>query len=535
MALIPESQSFDHFRWADVVTLLRRGWPTALLVALAVTAGTYGYLMYLTNQYEANARLLVKLGRENAEVPLTVEKGGLYTTGVQKEEINSYIRLMSSRVLVADTVDAVGVERFDFRAPPPETLFGAIKYAVKQVARGAKELAIDALVLVGLKTELSERDKIIKTVQRFLDVSHERDSHVISVSLRLPDPQLAQDTIATLIDLYIERHIDLRKNADVGRVFEAQSNTYRQELAALQDRITALKVERGLSSAAEQRAAMVGRLSELEISQDTMQRRLRQLDREADAVDAQLRGMAATSVAAEDFLPNPSRQRVEERLIELRIERADLINRYSADAEPIAVIDAEIRELERLRGQQPERLSAETTVMPDDQYARLQIRRRENAIERAGLAAALEENAALIEQIRDELDHLAEGEAQLAMLEVERKVMEQKFFTNVTRREEARINEALDLQRVANVAVLTPPTVSPEPVAPKRLFIMGIGVFAGLVAGAGLALVREWISDVVHGPEDLDGLDWIEVLGEFPLGRSLAVTSEREGQLALPS
>ena len=59
--------------WMDLrAVLVHRKFTIATVFIATVLAG-YGALSVLTERYEAHGRLLVKLGRENAEVPLTVE------------------------------------------------------------------------------------------------------------------------------------------------------------------------------------------------------------------------------------------------------------------------------------------------------------------------------------------------------------------------------------------------------------------------------------------------------------------------------
>src|SRR5438874_960921 len=94
--------------WQDLYALLcRHRWIIALVFAGTVL-GTYAALQLMTERYESTASLLVKLGRENAEIPSTVLKTGLVTAGVQPEEINSEIQLLTSEPLAAAVVDKMG-------------------------------------------------------------------------------------------------------------------------------------------------------------------------------------------------------------------------------------------------------------------------------------------------------------------------------------------------------------------------------------------------------------------------------------------
>ncbi|HYU45458.1 MAG TPA: Wzz/FepE/Etk N-terminal domain-containing protein, partial [Terriglobales bacterium] len=84
----------------DLGLLLRRHAGGVLLVFAATVLGAYVTLQFLTERYETSASILVKVGRENTETPLTVQNGGFLATGVRKEEINSELELLTSRSLV---------------------------------------------------------------------------------------------------------------------------------------------------------------------------------------------------------------------------------------------------------------------------------------------------------------------------------------------------------------------------------------------------------------------------------------------------
>jgi uncharacterized protein involved in exopolysaccharide biosynthesis len=103
------------------------------------------------------------------------------------------------------------------------------------------------------------------------------------------------------------------------------------------------------------------------------------------------------------------------------------------------------------------------------------------------------------------------------MAVIERDVVEQEYLAYVRRRSEAQIDEELDMHRVANVAVLSPPVAGLTPVYPPKLLLMGISIAAGLVLGIGLALMMEWRSDVIHDPDELARIPDLPLLGVFHL------------------
>jgi uncharacterized protein involved in exopolysaccharide biosynthesis len=510
---------FPEINVRDLAQMLKRGLKTAMVVWLAIILGGYAALMYMTEQYQADAKLLVKLGRENAEVPLGVEKGGIFATGVQKEEINSYINLLTSQGLIEETVDAVGVERYLFKPEDPETLFEAVKFYVKASVRQVKQIFREVTYLLDLKKRLTDREQTAKLVQKSLSVTRDRDSNVISLELRLPDGELAEVTLNTLIDRYLERHVNLRRNVDIGRVFESQTDAYRVQLQTLQDELTRVRTEWDITSIPEQRAAMIERLQELKGTNNDRVRDLNRISSEEAAIRKQLELLPDRVISAEVYEANPSVRQIRERLVELEVRRVTVASNYRQDSEQVRRIDQEIMKLKALLAEQDVEFKGASTYEPHHQREKLLNDLADVEIKKAGLRAAIQRDAEFIEASRAELTRLSEGESRLTMLDLEWRVLQQKFLTNATRREEASIAEAMDLSRVANIAVLSPPTVSAEPVSPKRILLFAINIALGLFIGFGVAVIREWRSDLVYTETDVYRLEGIYPLGEVSLAR----------------
>jgi uncharacterized protein involved in exopolysaccharide biosynthesis len=136
----------------------------------------------------------------------------------------------------------------------------------------------------------------------------------------------------------------------------------------------------------------------------------------------------------------------------------------------------------------------------------------------AGLDASSRKQRRIVTEIQAELASLDKGEDRLEVLSRERKMAEANYLTYSKRREEARIREELDRQRVANVVLMSPPSQPIEPVAPKKVLIMAIALGVGLFLGIGFALLLDYLRDTVDTPRDLAEVEGMTFLGTFDLG-----------------
>ena len=517
---ISDIASFDAGRSVvtDLLGVVRRRKGTVLIVVLAVILGAYATVSYLTEQYEAEARLMVMLGRENVEAPLTVSNGSVFTSGVQEEEVNSYIQLLKSRALIEETVDAIGVDRFSFDPPPPTTLFQRAKAAVKGVARAGKRVVNNTLIALDIKTRLTDREKVIKLVQASLKVDREGRSNVIALSLRLPNAELARETLDAHLTGYFRRHVKLRQVPNIVSLFGDEADQYRLDLEELTVERTRIRQQWSLSSVELQRVEMLRRMGDLQSSLDSQRAESQMRQSLRASLARSVMALPQWIVSSEAREPNPLSDRLVSALNELRMQRLAALSRFKEGTSVIRGLDDQITALEGMLGSETDRREGQRISVPNPTRQDFQQRIAEIDAELAGLDASIEVKSQQVELVRGELQRLNEGEEILHLIDLDRGVLEQKFLANATRREQARIEEGLILQRVANVTVLSPPVTSPEPATPRKLTIMGVAIVAGLFLGLGVALLLEWSDDTIYDSEGVSRPGDPPFLGEFLLG-----------------
>ena len=503
---------------ADLLGVARRRKGTILVVVLAVILGAYATLTYTTEQYEADARLLVMLGRENVEAPVTVSSGSIFTSGVQEEEVNSYVQLLESRSLAEEAVDTIGIDQFKFEPPPAKTWFQKAKAAARSVVRYGKRVVSESLISLDLKKRISERDKVVKLVQRSLRVTREGRSNVIHLSIRLPSADLAQETLDVLIASYFKRHVQLREVPNIIDLFGAEAVLYRSELESLQSARSKVREEWGVSSVEVQRAEMLRRLSLLQSSLDDHRATLALRRGQLDSLNATIALMPERVISSEVQEPNPTAETLLSSLNGARVQRINALSKYVADSAVVRAYDEQIASLELLLRTAEDRRIGPATSSPNPERMELMGQAAGYKAEIVGFEAAITEKEIQVGQLQGELQRLNKGEEILHLMDLERSVLEQKFVSNATRREEARIEQGLNSERVANVAILSAPVTNPEPASPKKLTIMGVSIIAGLFLGLGVALLMEWSDDTIYDPDGVSRPGDAPFLGEFSLG-----------------
>jgi polysaccharide biosynthesis protein PslE len=499
---------------AQVRTFLPRyKWVIAGTFVMTVLSA-YSALNLMTDQYEARAALLVKLGRENLDPPATA-RNAVLSTGVRREELGSEAQILRSTDLLGEVVDELGVEAFRVTRVPPPTLFAKIRFYAKKGLRWTKRQYQEALYALNLKRRLSEREAAIALLLDELHAEPQKDSDVVALSLRLADPALAVRVEEALIHKYLTRRVEVRQNPGVKEFFDRETRELAGELTRAEEDVQAWKRQRGLTVPAEQKALLLRQIRELLRERDHARSESSALSSQKDAAASIIAGAAERVSATEVQTPNPALQQVRERLTKLEAERTRLLTTYKPGTSPVRVVEDEIAGLRALAaGQEATQLGSVTTEI-NPVRRQMQQTVNQNAVQIEGLSAAQNEQERQLARLQAELRSLEDADARLATLERERAVAEQQYLAAVKRLQDADIERELDRSRISNVSVAMPPAATLEPVYPRKLLIMALSLAVGLVLGLACAIVLEWTSDAVHDAEDLEATTDLVCLAAF--------------------
>jgi len=153
----------------------------------ALVVGSATLLVYLLPQtYAASARVLVEYGKSP-----TLRSDPLRTMPDQSDVVTSEIEIIRSRA-VAEAV----VDRLDLvNRPVADTLARRCKRATARLLDG-----------LGLVNELEPRERLIRSVQRTLEVKQAPKASVLLIRYYADSPEHAAEVARAATDAYIDRH-----------------------------------------------------------------------------------------------------------------------------------------------------------------------------------------------------------------------------------------------------------------------------------------------------------------------------------------
>lgn len=509
-------ESFHEHRFSrtEISALARKYWRLVLATFFSGTVAMWlSFPIFFTDMYESNTSLLVKIGRENADTPTTVQRGQVMSQGVRVTDTNSEVEMLSSRALVEAVVDRLGPDAFKSVLAPPESWTGYPKYIVKKTARGLKTVYQEFLILAALKKRLTPREEAIVRVAAGIEVEPVRDSDILVLKVRTPSAKLSVDVSNALLDVYMQQRAAARRIPAGSEFFAVLLTESRDRLSNAERTRAAVRARWNLTSALEQRTQYLTELSAIQSEMVRNDAEIAKLQRQKELMAARIPDLPALVRKEQVDAANPSIQSIKERITALKLERAKIASRYLPDSEVMRKVDAEIADVESALRDEP--ASILDTVTAEENPSKRQFTEgiEQQVVQIAGLETR---NSALqgpANQLSERLRDLALGMDALEAAEREYGRAEQDYLAYSKRLEEARMSEALDAQRVTNVAVVAPPETPIAPVYPRKMFLMGIAMAVSLLLGIAAAALIETTDDRILDAQSVIGMDGITYLG----------------------
>jgi uncharacterized protein involved in exopolysaccharide biosynthesis len=512
---IHAEQSKVH--WSDIRSFVSRYVWVIFSVFLLTVVSAYATISLLTEQYDVEASLLVKIGRETLDPP-AVSRNVPLTAGLRHEEVVSEMEILKSTALISAAVEAVGSDAFKPHQVPPTTFIGQVKEAVKSVARWIKVGYQDTLIALDLKKRLDDRQQAITGVMNSLSIENVKDSDIISIKLRMPDAALAAQIEDKLISLYLERRVEIRQTQGVKEFLDQVAKQDQQQLETIEAQKEQWKRISGIVSSPDQKALLLKQIRDLSGSSAAAGGEIIGLMKEIIASRSLLESTPEYLRGSEQHTPNPSMQSIEEKLIALKLQRAQALSKYRPESGVVVSLDQEISRLtELLASEKTTQVGSVTSQLNPNRIA-VEQQLHQATIKLEGLRATKAQQDLQIAKLNAELQKIDHADVRLSDIERKRQIAEQDYLNVAKRKFDSDISSQLDRDGVSNVSIASPPVASFEPAYPRKLIIMAISLAAGLIFGISLALLLHYFDDRTMTPEQVELETGIPCLGILDSG-----------------
>jgi uncharacterized protein involved in exopolysaccharide biosynthesis len=432
-------------------------------------------------RYEAQMKILVK--RERVDPLVTPDQSSpqqQFLLGVTEEELNSEVELLKSRDLLTQVVVASGIQERKGDEKDPR-----LASAVERVARR-------------------------------LEIQPLRKSNVIQVSYASTDPDLSAKVLKTLAERYLEKHLAVHRPPGAFAFFETESERYGAQLALAQARLNEQNREEGVVAVQVEREAALRRLGDLEAAELGAQALIADTAARIRVLDAQVKSMPARRTSEIRSGSSNLLEQLHSTLLTYEVKRIELLSVFQPNYPPVREVDAQIARVRDAIAAAEKSPMVEESTNLDPTYDRLVGELATARSELAGLQARAAATSRSLRLSRDRARRLEQvGIAQQTLVRAAAQA-EQNYLTYSRKREEARIANALDAQRILNVAIAEEATVPFEPSGPSRTLLLMLGLAIAGVMSVMVAFIADYLDPSFRTPDEVQVFLGLPVLASIP-------------------
>jgi uncharacterized protein involved in exopolysaccharide biosynthesis len=467
----------------------RRG--LVLFTFLAVVVGTILVTLLLPNRYDSRLKILVK--NQRVDVAITPEatngvSGPSVVNEVSENQINSEIELLTSKDLLTQVVTDTGLGKNStgfFGRPAPEG--ERVEQAVNQLT---KELNITPV----------------------------RKANIITVSYTSGSPQMAAAVLKRLGELYLEKHLKLNHPIGAADFFKDKAQEYETQLKESEQRLSSFQQQNNLVVLSQQKDLTLQKTAEAKTKMLDAEAALNEATNRIERVEQQLESMPKRIITQSRQLPNQySAERLNTMIVDLQNKKTQLLTKYRPDDRLVREVDSQIKTTQDALAKAEGKTSVEeaTDLNPLRQTLETELSRAR--LDQAGAKARRDTLAPQLQQYDASLKKLEGNTTTHDDLERQKKEAEDNYQLYAKKREEARIADELDRQKITNVSIAEAATVPQLPSSPNRPVNLMLGLVLAGFLSVGSVFSAEMLSDSIDTPRQLEALTGALVLATVPV------------------
>lgn len=440
-----------------------------------------------------SSRMAILVNQERVDPLVSTEATTQVVTTqnpVTPEEINSEVELLSSRDVLEQVVVANGLEK----------------------PRGFSLIDL-------LRPRQTRDDRIaraVKVLAKQLKIGNIKNSNLIEISYKSPDPQRSYGVLKSLGDLYVAKHVAVHRPAGSYEFFAQETQKYHDELEAAETRLRNFGKQNSIAAPEEQRTQLaaqvansVGTLHAAEQAIAADEERIKD-DRQQMSKTAPRLSTVQTSAAADKLL-----DQLNETMLSLQTRRTALLTRYDPSYPLVQDLEQQIAQTHAAIAEaQKAHYGTESTDV-DPTFEALREDRSKTEADRAAQVATVAATKRSIKDMEAQMVNLDQLSLAQQDLQRDAKADESNYLLYLAKREQERTTNALDATRIANVAIAVPPAIPVLPVFSWPMIVL-IALCSATVLGIGSAYAADFFDSSFRTPAQLiEGLG-IPVVVVFP-------------------
>lgn len=488
----------------DAVSPIFRQRRVAAWLFCGIFAGALLAGFLAPRRYEAEMEILVN--RERVDPVVTPDPSAPLAAApqplVSEEDINSEVELLKSRDLLESVVHASGLDK------QKDSLWNRSLEQMNDFLHGAQS------------TPATRLAREVQTLENRLVIDPLKKTTLIRVAYSSHDPQQAACVLQNLGALYQEKHAQVHRPRGTFQFFDQEAQRYRSELAAAESSLIEFDNRQNLIDAAAQKQLVLQQLSQFESEVQQAQSESAAIARRATTIRQVQASTPLLQTSSEMHTDNaPLMATLEGTLLTLELKRSEMLSRYAPEYPPVKELEQQIADsraaIEHAL-QNPLRQVA-TDRSPAQDWLSTELAKAET--DRAQMQAEAAAKSQVVAFYQAEAHRLDQDGAEQQSLLRNVKTAEDSYLVYVRKREDARISDALDSQRIVNVSIAEAATVPAYPSLHLAWILIG-GFFAAGAVSVGGAYAVDRLDPRFRTPEELGRYLDTRVLAAIPRGTS---------------
>jgi uncharacterized protein involved in exopolysaccharide biosynthesis len=497
-------QAMPSYTLRDLLHVLFRRKKHILIFFIATVGLATLATLLMKPTYEAGAKLLVRLGREDIYTPHLATQGQgqpIYEQN-REEHINSEIEILNSQFIAEQVIKRLGTAMlYPELAETSSGLFSIFP------SSNAETEGVDG--------------KALLIFQKNLSVGRVLKSGVIDINFRHHNPKTAATAVNVLLDSYMERHLHVYQNTQSGEFFLKQTQLLEKKLKQAEEDLQSFRQQHAVISPKEEKALLLRHEADLRVQLNQTASQETEAANRITKLSQQVAQTPKTISLEQGGTHNPEAiSTLQERLVGLEIKEQEILHGYNKNNPLVKKMLGDVRneaKIARQRLSEQERKSyGSSRTGINTTYQRLEEDLLKNQSELEALKAKKKAQQDQLAEYQNKLQEINSVEMKYARLQEEVESNRKNYRLYADKLEESRVSNAMDLQKIANVSLIDPALPPLKPVFPKVLLNLALSIVLGGIGGLGLAFLLEFLDNALGRDTDVERHLNLPVLASIP-------------------
>jgi uncharacterized protein involved in exopolysaccharide biosynthesis len=450
---------------------------------------TVALVTFLTpSTYISSAKVLLKRERAESVVSPTEDTRMVVKAEVSEEAMNSESEIFLStplleKVVKSSNLDKLILETRDDDAPKDSSI-------------------IMSIAITRLRSALSA-DPVPK-------------SSIIRVSYESEDPKLAANVVNDLCHFYVDRHLEVHKNSGVYSFFQQQADELNLKLKQCEIALRDFEAKHGIVAIDQQRQLALQQLASYESQLNSMHANAQEAAEKVDFLTNEISKTPEIIQSQSRSAYNAVLNSMRKELAELQAETQKMLETLKPNSKEARDLKARVAQLEisirREETAPTPAITADVSRAIVDYNA--QLTQARSSIR--GYTVQANVMSAAIHKIKAELDGLEAADLTHQALLRDYQLAQSNYVLYVKKQEEARISEALDQEKFANVSIIEPAIVPLSPARPNKMLNLAMGFAFALMASFGTAYGMSFFDTTIRSKRDVEYHLSVPVIAAIP-------------------